>query len=367
MTASKKSQNTIKKINLALQGGGAHGAFTWGVLDVLASDPRLKFEGITATSAGAMNAAVFVSGYHNGGPTEGLRRLESFWRDVSNVGFFAHQESSSAVDWMMSLNPFMKNFTQQNGAMSAAFDGMTHLFSPYQFNPLNINPLEHILERHIDVKALRNCDEIRVFVTATHVQSGTPRVFSNQDLSIKSLLASAALPMLFQAVKIGTEHYWDGGYMGNPSLWPLFYDTVSRDIVIVHVNPLRRHDLPTDAYAIENRINEITFNSAMLKELRAIAFAQKLVDDKWLKPEYQHKIKSVLLHAVRNDDYMDDLTLSSKFDSSWPFLQKLREAGQKTATSWLRKNFDALGDHSSVDIHRDYLDINQHNGSGQQG
>lgn len=352
MTARKQ-----KSINLALQGGGAHGAFTWGVLDVLATDPRIKFDGMTATSAGSMNAAVFISGYHHGGAPEGLSRLESFWRDVSELGDgFGAPQPDIMPDWLSKL------WGMKNDASYAMMDNLSRILSPYQFNPMNINPLEGVLKQHVDIRALKACDQIKLFVTATHVATGTPKIFSNQDLSIKAIMASAALPLMFQAVKIGRDYYWDGGYMGNPSLWPLFYHTEANDIVIVHINPLRRSKLPKDPATIENRLNEITFNASMLKELRAIAFVQKLIGDNWLKAEHRHKLKNVLIHAVRDDNFMDDLTLASKFDCSWPFLQKLRKAGQRTAKSWLKANFAKLGKTSSVNIHRDYLAIGPDDG-----
>lgn len=333
---------TRKTLNLALQGGGAHGAFTWGVLDALLEDGRVEFEGITATSAGSMNAAVMLYGLMQEGPALARSLLEQFWKRVSNAGVVF------GADWA-SKNPFAYNW----------FESLSQLASPYQLNPLNLNPLRDILTALIDFDALAECKKGKLFVCATHVETGNARIFENKELSVDVLLASAALPFLFQAVEIDGRHYWDGGYMGNPALWPLFYDTQSRDILIVHVNPIIRQDVPKDPISIDNRLNEISFNSAMLKDLRAIDFVKKLLEKDMLKDEFKSQYKDILLHAIRTEKVMADLPHSSKFNTNWDFLIKLRDLGRDAAKHWLRYDLRDVGVKSSVDIQADYLNFNR--------
>ena len=344
MPLIKEKRHSTKKINLALQGGGAHGAYTWGVLDALLEDGRLDFEAITATSAGSMNAAVLLYGLHTGGRDGARALLETFWRRVS--------EASALV------NPMQRNFfdkMMKSHFGFSWFDTMSRSVSPYQFNPLNYNPLKVILDDLIKFDDFKNCREGSLFICATNVRTGESKIFENHDMSSDVLCASAALPTLFHAVEIEGEHYWDGGYMGNPSLWPLFYNASTPDILIVHVNPIYRDDVPMDAVSIENRVNEITFNSSLMKELRSIAFVQKLVRDDMLKPAYKKNYRDMLLHAIRSETVMRDLSVASKFDTSLEFMLTLRDIGRRCGTEWLKTNFDAVGQHATVDIMRDYL------------
>jgi NTE family protein len=343
--ATKKTK-AVKTINLALQGGGAHGAFTWGVLDALLEDGRLNFEGVSATSAGAMNAAVMAHGMHVGGAEKARELLESFWREISLSGqMFGGGAAAS---------PFLK-FWGNDAASLGSFEMFSSMFSPYQFNPLNINPLREVLEKIINVRHINECRSMRLFITATDIRTGLPEIFENEDVTIDALLASAGLPLLFQAVEIKGHAYWDGGYMGNPSLWPLFYRARSADILLVHVNPVRRDQIPRDPASIENRLNEITFNAALLKELRAIDFVKKLLSQDMLKDEYKDRYKDILFHAVRADDVMQDLSATSKYNTDWAFLKTLRDKGRHKAQDWLSAHFDDVGRRASVDIRKDYL------------
>ena len=237
------------------------------------------------------------------------------------------------------------------------FDNMSTTVSPYEFNPMNINPLRSVLENILDFEKIHACDKIKLFVTATHIEKGVAEVFQNEELSIDVLLASACLPFLFQAVDIKGDSYWDGGYMGNPSLWPLFYKAKARDILLVHVNPITRAGTPKDMVGIENRLNEITFNTALLKELRSIDFVQRLIRDDMLRDEYKEQYKDVLMHAVRADDALTEMPASSKFNTDWVYLQELRDLGRVEAQKWLGLHFEDVGVRDSVDIRRDYLDI----------
>ena len=247
-----KTEKKQKTINLALQGGGAHGAFTWGVLDAFLEDGSLDFEGISATSAGAMNAAALAQGLSTENPQDAAasarEMLERFWREVADAGAFynpfAQTQNSFAKFWDLDQSPAYRQ-------MQSFYQQMIGTLSPYEFNPLNIEPLRTLLDEVINFDEIHACEAVKLFVTATNVRTGTAKIFENKDINIDVLLASAALPFLFQAVEIDDEAYWDGGYMGNPSLWPLFYHAKARDILIVHVNPIRRDEIPTDVSAIE--------------------------------------------------------------------------------------------------------------------
>ncbi len=319
-----------KRVNLALQGGGAHGAFGWGVLDRLAEDGRLDIEGLSAASAGSVNAVVYAHGRMIGGNDGAREALANFWKAVSEAG----RPYSPAT---MILHSLMG------------------VFSPYQFNPFDFNPLREVLEKNVDMEAVRACDRVELFICATNVRSGQPRIFHTRELTLDMVLASACVPFLFRAVEVDGEHYWDGGYMGNPPLYPLIYNTQSRDIVIVHINPIVRPQLPTSAAEIQNRLNEITFNSSLIREFRAIAFVTKLIEQGWLKDEYRDRLKHVLIHSIRSDEVMCDLTVASKLNTEWNFLCDLRDRGRAAAAAWLDKTYDHIGQHSTVDLRAEFL------------
>jgi len=350
-----KTTQKQKKVNLALQGGGSHGAFTWGVLDALLEDGRFDFEGISATSAGSMNAVVMAAGFLEGREDGAREYLKKFWKKVSEAGAVFCPAQSQLPE-----NPFShfipKWMTIENPALQV-MNALAQNISPYQFNPMNLNPLRDILDDMVDFKALQKTKHFKLFITATNVRTGGARIFTTPEITRDMVLASTALPNLFQAVEIDGESYWDGGYVGNPSLWPLFYDVEGHDLLIVHVNAIVRNDIPKEAMNIEDRVNEITFNSAMLKEMRAIAFVQKLMQNDMLKPEYRKKYRDVLMHAIRAEDVMKDIDMATKLDTSWPFLNKLCEAGRKTAKKWVSENFDKVGKVSSIDLEADYLNI----------
>lgn len=324
-----------KKVNLALQGGGSHGAFGWGVLDRLVEDGRLEIEGISATSAGSLNAVVYAYGRMRGGVDGARAALENFWRNISQAGRL--------------YSPAQTPFT------FTLFQLITSALSPYEFNPFGFNPLRDVLEKSVKFDVVHACDRVQLFICATDVRTGQPRIFRNEEVTADAVMASSCLPFLFQAVEINGGHYWDGGYMGNPALYPLFRHTESRDIVIVHINPIVREQLPTTAQQIENRLNEITFNSSLLRELRAIAFVQKLIEEDWLKDEHRGKLKHVLIHSIRADEALYHLGVTTKFNTAWSFLCDLRDRGRAAAARWLEENFDHLGHHSTVDLRSEYL------------
>ena len=337
-----------KRVNLALQGGGAHGAFGWGVLDQLAEDGRLDIEGLSASSSGSMNAVVYAQGRMRGGQDGAREALEGFWRKVSEAGALYSPVRSTPWDRALGIGP-------EHSPGYLLFQALTGAFSPYQFNPLGFNPLREVLEKTVDFEAVHACDCVELFVCATNVRTGQPRIFRNREVTLDAVMASACLPTLFQAVEVGGEHYWDGGYMGNPALYPLIYQTQSRDIVIVHINPVVRTQLPTSAAEIQNRLNEVTFNSSLLRELRAIAFVTKLIEQGWLKDEFRERLKHVLIHSILADGDMSGLSVASKMSTDWAFLCELRDRGRAAAARWLEANFEHLGHRSTVDLRSEFL------------
>lgn len=342
--AGGSSISNTKTINLALQGGGSHGAFGWGVMDKFLEDGRIDIEGICGTSAGSMNAAVFAYGKLKG--NDGAREaLHDFWKAISDFGqrFKLPKTPWDAV--MQIENPFQ-----------IWMKAMMGLFSPYQLNPMNYNPLREILEKQVDFEELNKSPNVtKLFICATNVRTGKGRIFTAKEVNSDVILASACLPHVFQAVEIDGEHYWDGGYMGNPVLYPLFYYTKSRDVVILHINPIERPGTPKTAGDISNRLNEITFNSSLIKEMRAIYFVQKLLDDGWIKDEFRDKLKYVLIHSVRADNAMSDLNAASKMNTDWEFLTMLRDRGRVLAGEWLAHNFEHLNVRSTVDLKKEFL------------
>ena len=321
-----------KRVNLAIQGGGSHGAYAWGILDRFLEDGRIEIEGISGTSAGSMNAVVYAYGNMMGGVDGAREKLAAFWKGLSRVGL--GQGGSYAVQ---------------------AFKMFTGTSSPYQWNPWNLNPLRDVLESTVDFEALRRCQSTKLFLSATNVQTGRGRVFKTDEITVESVLASSCLPHLFQAVEIDGEPYWDGGYVGNPVLYPLFYETVSRDVIILHINPINRPGTPRKPHEIEDRLDEISFNSSLIKELRAVAFVQKLINDGWLKERFRGRLKNVLIHSVRADKELRDLSVTSKLALDWPFLQDLCHRGRLAGAAWLKAHYADLGKRQSVDLRAEFL------------
>ncbi len=324
-----------RKINLALQGGGSHGAFTWGVLDRLLEDERVLVDGITGASAGAMNAVVYADGLLDGGVEGAKKALHDFWKAVSDNPSVGALKVPSLMEFA-----------------GAGFDLMSRMFSPYQTNPFNINPLRDMLNAQIDFERLRRHSPVKLFICATNVQSGRIKVFENGELSCDALLASACLPFVFQAVEVGGEHYWDGGYMGNPPLFPLYYGTDTCDILIVQINPIERDDVPDTSSEIIDRLNEISFNTPLMLELRAIDFVNRLLKEERIDPK---KYKHLHVHAIDAENKMRTFGASSKSNTDWAFLQSLHKIGRAAANKWLEDNFDALGQRSSVNIRQKFL------------
>lgn len=325
-------------IDLALQGGGAHGAFTWGVLDRLLDEACLKIEGISGTSAGAMNAAVLAQGFQRDGAAGAKSALEDFWRRVSRSAQYSPFRRSP-------LDVLLGRWTLDFSPLFVAFDLASRLFSPYDLNFTGYNPLDEILSEVIDFESLRS-SPIQLFVTATNVHTGRGKVFRNAALSPRVLLASACLPTMFQAVEIDGEPYWDGGYSGNPTITPLVQNCDSGDTILVQINPVVRSDTPRTAREILNRLNEVSFNSPLLKELRMAALLGQIADPgngegaRWA---------NMRIHRIASEK-MTELGYSSKLNAEWDFLCMLRDEGRRSADDFLCRHGGCLGERSSLDI-----------------
>lgn len=330
-------------IDLALQGGGGHGAFTWGVVERIFEEPGLRIDSITGTSAGAMNAAVAAHGFMEGGPGGVKRALERFWRSVSDAARFSPIQRTP-------LDRATGNWSLDRSPGYWFFDVFSRLFSPYEVNPGNFNPLREILEASVDFERLKDCP-IKLFVNATNVRTGLPRVFRNGEVTADVVLASACLPLLHQAIEIDGDAYWDGGFSGNPLLTPLIHDRKARDIVLVQVNPVERPGVPKTAREILNRMNEISFNSSLKKELRALAMFQQLFGSghAFEDVEWVQDWATVRIHRVTTPK-MVELGASSKLNAEWAFLSMLREEGHVRTEDFLTVHGGDLGVRSSFDI-----------------
>lgn len=336
----------MKIINVALQGGGAHGAYSCGVLERLLDETDIAIEGISGTSAGAINAALLAQGLKEGGAEEAKRQLIDFWdtlaqQDIANLRFF------------IDLNPFVKMWNPDDSPFYQWFQAIAGMASPYDTNPLDYNPLRGLLNERIDMEKVRYCDKVKLFITATRVSDGHPKIFRNEEITVDTLLASACLPDMFRAVEIDGEAYWDGGYTGNPALWPLIYHCDSPDVLLVQINPVRRREeVPRTCNDIKNRLNEITFNSGLIAEMRAINFVKKLLEkDTLQKSEY----KDMHIHMIERPEEMMQLNGSSKGNVSRQFFRYLRGLGYNACDNWLKVNKASIGTCSSLDIEHTFL------------
>lgn len=335
---------TCHTLNLALQGGGSHGAFTWGVLDALLENGVCHIDGISGTSAGAMNAAVVAHGFaraaaQNLGDAEQARRcgctfarlaLRDFWEAVGTLGVFLSASTSPsqmALQWMPWLRPF---FAAQ--------------FSPAQINPMDINPLRSILKRIVDFSLLREYQNHplvpRLFICATNVRTGRGKVFRGSEVSLDALMASACLPQLFNPVQIDNEYYWDGGFSGNPALYPLIYHTQTEDVLLVQINPIETSAIPRTLSEIQERINAVTFNAGLLSELRAIEFVKRLREQGRLE---QDRYKAVRMHRIDGGSYLEQFGADSKTRADIGFLQRLFAQGRVSAQQWLDRHAHDIG------------------------
>jgi NTE family protein len=332
-----------KIVNLALQGGGSHGAFTWGVLDRLLEEDRVSFEGITASSAGAVNAVVLAHGLASGGREEARQALKLFWQRWSKT-------ASNAMLQPSLIDRASGKFGLENSPGYLFMDALSYFTSPYLYNPLNHNPLRNLLEDAIDFERLRQQSAVKLFLCATNVRTGKVKVFKAEELSPNHVLASTCLPLLMHAVEIDGECYWDGGFSGNPAVFPLIYGCEARDVVMVHLTPAERPEVPVTSHAIMNRMQEIGFNAALIREMRAVAFVTKLIDEGRLTDG-----KRMLIHVIEAEDVIRQFPGSSRLNNDWEFLSHLYEIGRARAGKWLAANFKRLGVESTVDLEEKYF------------
>jgi NTE family protein len=334
-----------KRIDLALQGGGAHGAFTWGVLDRLLEDGRLEIAGICGTSAGAMNGAALAYGLARGGPAEARAVLKRFWGLLADRARFSPFQPTP-LDRLFSIGDM--HFSP--GWLF--YDALSRLVSPYVANPANYNPLVEVLDDVIDFDWLRRNCTVGLFVCATNVRTGKLRVFGSDEISAKAVMASACLPPLFQAVEIDGEHFWDGGFMGNPPLYPLIYHTDCEDVLVVQINPICVDEVPMTAQAIVDRMNELSFNSSLMREMRAIAFVRKLLAEERVP---RGRYKDLKIHTIHAESEMRRLGYSSKLNAGGDFLRWLFELGRGRAGAFLDMHHEKIGVESSTDIVERFL------------
>lgn len=330
-----------KLINLALQGGGAHGAFTWGVLDRLLEDPRIEIEAITGASAGAMNAVALAAGYHAGDRDEARESLRKFWegvlREARNSPLRRSPIEAMFSGWSLDASP-----------LYVMFDLVTRLASPYDLNPLNLNPLKDLVEELVDFDGVRK-SKLKVFISATNVETGRAHVWDKKQLTADHVMASACLPWLFQAVEIDGVPYWDGGFTGNPALWPLFDHCASDDVVLVQINPIRRSGAPRTARDIINRVNEITFNASLLRDLRSVDFVTRLIEADRLEGTGYRRM---LMHAIADEKALSELGASSKLNVEPRFIDMLFSRGREAAENWLLTSSRHLGTRSTVNVRK---------------
>lgn len=334
----------FKTIDIALQGGGSHGAFTWGVLERLLEVRSLVIEGVCGTSAGAMNATMLAWGMHTGGRQGAIAMLEKFWTKAAKK----QTQSLLQPSWLDRM------FGGGRLDYSPAYywlDWMTMAFSPYQLNPLDINPLKDLLEELVDFDELQKTEVIKLFVCATNVRTARAKVFHTKEISAQAVMASACLPHIFKAVEIDGEAYWDGGFMGNPPIFPLIDDTETEDIMVIQINPINISKIPQTAVEIRDRINALSFNASLMHEMRRIKFVQRMLE----LGVNDGVLRNLHIHCINPEEEMNNLGSTSKLNTDWNFIQKLRKLGRKKAEEWLHKNYDKLGEESTCDIQKVFL------------
>ncbi len=335
----------MKTINVALQGGGSHGAFTWGVLERILEDERINIEGVCGTSAGAVNGAVLTYGLASGGRNKAIELLEKLWQRVSMAQWFSPLQPSL-------IDRFFGDGNLRFSPMYQWTEFMLSVFPPQMLNPMNINPLEYILTDLVDFEELSQCQEMKLFVCATNVKTSKVKVFHTSEITAQTILASACVPTLFQAVQIGEDYYWDGGYAGNPPVFPLIDHTMASDILIVQIDPIKTDTLPLTVDEIHDRINELSFNMSLMYEMRKINFVQKMLAS---GINFGDKFRDVFIHHVQPNDFIKVLGTGSKFNADWTYLNRLRNLGRNIADEWIHNNYEHLGKRSTCDIAQTFL------------
>lgn len=330
-----------KVVTLALQGGGSHGAFTWGVLDRLLEDERIGIEAISGASAGAMNAVALAHGFTIGGRDGAREALKAMWGSIATKAPF----NFVPEDW--STPEAIARQTMPSPAIKT-FLFLARFFSPYQINPFNLNPLRNILAGQLDFERLRAECKIELFIAATQVSTGMPRLFRNKELTLDALLASACLPSLHHAIEIDGESYWDGGLTANPPIRPLLYKCSARDIIVVLLHPCRRPEVPTTADDIWHRLTEISFSSTLFGELQGIALAKEVAESAVFSfGKLERRLRRLNMHMIDAQELMSELSVLSKLDTQAAFISALHDEGRRRADAWLERNFPSVGVRSS--------------------
>ncbi len=343
MAANKET----KKITLALQGGGAHGAFTWGVLDRLLEVDELEVEAISGTSAGAINTVVCAYGLHIGGAQKAKELLNQLWEKTALNGSIWFKPSP--------IDAFLSKGDIYNSPGYMFFNMLMQYVSPYTLNPFNYNPLTNILNELVDFEELHKYSKKKLFICATNVKTNRAKIFTNKEITVDAVLASSCLPFLFQAVKIGDEYYWDGGYMGNPPLSPMINNTTSQDIVLIKINSINIPHIPVTAKDIYDRVNEISFNSSLINEMKFIHYRNELIRNGIIKPDGKFN-REIFIHVISGYNTLNKLGYSSKLNTSYQFLKKLKEEGRKVADEWLNNNYHKISSNSTFDIEEHFFE-----------
>lgn len=340
--------NEVKKqVCVALQGGGAHGAFTWGVLDRLLEEESMVAEAICGTSAGAVNAVTCAYGLHIGGPQKAKELLEELWRKVALTGSFLFKPGI--------FDQLYGGGDIHNSPGFVMFNTISQFLSPYNFNPLNYNPLRNVLEDLIDFEELKRYNKKKLFICATNVKTNRAKIFTNKEITVDAVLASACLPFLFQAVEIGGEYYWDGGYMGNPPIAPLITNTSVHDILLIKINSININSVPTSARDIADRVNEISFNSSLINEMKLIHYRNELIRNGIIKTDNKTN-REIFVHTISGYEALSQMSQSSKMNISWEFLLSLKEKGRQIAQKWLDTDYHQVGLKSTFDIEEHFFD-----------
>ena len=336
-----------KNVGIALQGGGAHGAFTWGVLDRLLEEENLVADAMCGTSAGAVNAVTCAYGLHIGGPTKAKELLEELWRKIALSGSFLFKPG------VLDKTYGQGDIYNSTGYMM--FNAITQVLSPYNFNPFNYNPLRDILTNIIDFEELQRYNKKKLFICATNVKTNKAKIFSNKEITVDAVMASACLPFLFQAVEIEGQFYWDGGYMGNPPIFPIITNTNLTDIVLVKINSININSVPTTARDIADRVNEISFNSSLINEMKLIHYRNELIRNGILKSDDKIN-REIFVHTISGYDALSQLSYSSKMNTSWEFLSNLKNKGREIAEKWLAGDYKEVGLKSTFDVEEHFFD-----------
>lgn len=330
----KKSERSVKKVAIAMQGGGAHGAFAWGIMDRLLEEDDLYFEGASGTSAGGMNAASLIDGVIHGGNAGARAKLNDYWRGMAELSKTISPYQLNPID------KYNKYYNLDRSPGPILMNILGEFLSPYQMNPTNYNPFEDYLRNFFDFQAIRENKEHKIFLGATHVKTGKVKIFSNDQFCPDALMASACLPFLYQAAKVDGEYYWDGGYIANPAIYPLIYDCEAKDIILIQLTRTHCAELPKTHAEIKDRYKEITYNNCLVREMRSIKHITELIDKGIIKDP---SIKRVNMHLIKNEDAFRGLNLTSALNTDWDFLQMLKEAGRSTADNWLKSNKKNIG------------------------